>query len=240
MGRVARMGIAGAGTARGGRRCGAIAADEQHSLRPQRSDTGGTAPLHPPARRLKPPAPPRSPRRSLGSLRAPMGCGGAGRSAVLPLLADGSTSPSSRRLASRPAAPATRPTRLLRQAPSRHSLSRGRWGARRRAPSPACPRLRGAWAKPPCTVPRRWASWGAKACSLSRLRERVGVRARPRRNPGLGAPKAPPPVALGLLRSCRRAQGAALDLSRAHGSARGVARDPLRAAVCARCAALCR
>ena len=158
MGRVARMGIAGAGKARGGRRCGAIAADEQHSLRPQRPDAGGTAPLHPPTRRLKPPAPPRSPRQSLGSLSAPACCGGAGRAAVLPLLADGSTSPSSRRLArcpvspscrrfvSRfrwrheaghtpvllagkmvqtrhlPAAPATRPARLLRQAASSPGL----------------------------------------------------------------------------------------------------------------------
>ena len=36
MGRVARMGIAGAGKARGGKRCGAIVADEQRSMHPLR------------------------------------------------------------------------------------------------------------------------------------------------------------------------------------------------------------
>ena len=47
----------------------------------------------------------------------PSGSGGAGASAALALLDDVTTSPASRRLASAPAAPGTRPLLILGQAP---------------------------------------------------------------------------------------------------------------------------
>ena len=56
------------------------------------------------------------------ALRVP---GGAGASAALALLDDGTASPASRRLASAPAVPGTRPLLILGQAPSNKTLKPG-------------------------------------------------------------------------------------------------------------------
>jgi hypothetical protein len=52
------------------------------------------------------------------AVQPPCGQGGAGASAALALLHDVTTSPASRRLASAPATPGTRPLLILGQAPS--------------------------------------------------------------------------------------------------------------------------